>query len=237
MAQHVAGVDAHLVAEPASDVGADDADLVLGETRHQGVERPVGVGRLRRRPDRELSRDLVHIGDRPACLHRRRVDPRVQHVLGDHDLGLGEHGVGRCLVAGLPVEDVVVRLALDVVADHRRVGLERACGVDERRERLVLDLDELEGVARRVAVLGHDEGDFLALEPDLVGGENREHVMRERRDPSQPERLERLAGDDGLDLRMSLRSRCVDARRSGRAGSGLRRTAPCSMPGSCRSST
>ncbi len=73
-------------------------------------------------------------------------------------------------VAGLPVVDLVVRAPLEVVADDRGVGVEGVLGVDHRRERLVLDLDQLQGVARRVLVLGHHVCHFLALEADLVGG-------------------------------------------------------------------
>ena len=56
-------------------------------------------------------------------------------------------------------------------------GVERLAGVDDRVERLVLDVDQLERVAGRVAVLGDDEGDLLALEADLVGGEHGLHVV------------------------------------------------------------
>ena len=88
-AQHVAGVDADLVAEAAADVGRDHPDLVLGEAGDQRVERAVRVRRLRGRPDRQLAGDLVHVGDRcrrspsapgapagRACPARRRPRPR-----------------------------------------------------------------------------------------------------------------------------------------------------------------
>ena len=66
-------------------------------------------GAWRGGPDGELAADLVHVGHRAAGLQRGRVDARVEHVLGDHDVGGGEHRVGRRLVPGRPVEDVVVR--------------------------------------------------------------------------------------------------------------------------------
>ena len=63
-----------------------------------------------------------------------RVDDRV---------GLGERPVGRLLVAGLPSRArEVVALAVLVVADQRRVGIERLAGVDDRGQRLVLDVDQ-----------------------------------------------------------------------------------------------
>ncbi len=60
----VAGVDRHLVAEAAADVGRDDPDLVLGQARDDGVERAVRVRRLGGRPERELAVDAVEVGDR-----------------------------------------------------------------------------------------------------------------------------------------------------------------------------
>ena len=67
------------------------------------------------------------VGDRAARLQRRGVHALERDVLrDDDDVGVGEDRVGLGLVARLPVEDVVVGLALLVVADHRRVGVERA---------------------------------------------------------------------------------------------------------------
>ena len=127
----------------------------------------------------------------------------------------GERGVRRRLVARLPVEDVVVGLALEVVADHRGVGVQRLAGVDDRRQRLVLDVDQLERVARRVPVLGDDEGDLLALVAHLVGGQHGLHVGRQRRHPCQLQAVEHGARDHRLDLRVGLRRRRVDRHDAG----------------------
>ena len=51
------------------------------------------------------------------------------------------------------------------------------------RQRLVLDLDQIGGVGRDVAVVGDDEGDFLVLEQHLAVGEHHLHVAGERRHP------------------------------------------------------
>ena len=139
------------------------------------------------------------------------MDARVHDVLADDDLGVGEHRFGRGGVARLPVEAVVVGLALEIVADHRRVGVEGVTNVDHRIERLVLDVDQLQCVARRVAVLGDDEGDLLVLEADLVGGEDRLHVVGQCRHPGEILRGEVLAGDHGFDLRVCFRGGLVDA--------------------------
>ena len=207
----VAGVDRHLVAEAAADVGRDDPDLVLGQAGDQRVDGAVGVRRLAGRPEGQLAADPLVVGDAAAGLHRRRVDARVDDVLGHHDVGLGEDGLGRVLVAGLPVEAVVVGLALEVGADHRGVGRERRADVDDRRQDVVLDVDQLERVACGVAVLGDDERDLLALEAHPVGGEHGLDVVGQGRHPGQALLGQVGAGDDGLDLGVRLGGADVDA--------------------------
>jgi hypothetical protein len=131
------------------------------------------------------------------------------HVLLDDDVGAREGGRGRGRVAGLPVEDVVA-LVLAVVADDGRAGLQRAARVHDRLERLVLDIDQLERVARGVVVVGNDERDLLALEAHFVGREHGLAVGRHRGHPRHAARLEVAAGDDGVDLRERERGGGVD---------------------------
>ena len=208
---HVSGVDRDLVAEATADVRRDDPDLVLREPGDDRIQGAVGVGRLRRRPQREPAVDAVVVGDGAAGLHRCGVHARVDDVLRDDDLGTGEHRLGRGLVTGLPVKTVVVGLALEVVADHRHGGIKSLADVHDRLEGLVLDLDQLERIAGRVPVLGHDEGHFLALETHLVRGEDRLHVIGQGRHPGQALLRQRRAGDDRLDLGVSLCGTRVDA--------------------------
>ena len=141
------------------------------------------------------------------------------------------------LSARLPVEDVVVGLAFLVVADDGRVGVERVRGVDDRGQRLVVDVDELERVACRVAVLGDDEGDLLALEAHLVGGEDgdacRSTASAIHARPSVSSTAPVMTAftfgcASAAEVSMLLMRACA---------SGLRRTAPCSMPGRTMSST
>ena len=140
---HVARVDRHLVAEAAADVLAADPDHVLGEPGDVRVDRAVRVRRLVAVVDVELAGLRVEVGDDPARLERRRVAARVDDVAADDRVGLGERAVGRLLVAGLPGRArEVVALAGLVVADQRRVGVERLARVDDRRQRLVLDVDQ-----------------------------------------------------------------------------------------------
>ena len=85
--QHVAGVDADLVAEAAADVRGDDLDLVLRDAGDQRVDRAVRVRGLVGRIDQQLAGHRVHAGDRAAGLHRRGMHSGIEHLLGDDDLG------------------------------------------------------------------------------------------------------------------------------------------------------
>jgi hypothetical protein len=204
-------IDRDLAAEAAADVRADDPDHVLGKSRHLGVDRAVGVGGLVAVVDVQLAGVRVEVGDHPARLERGRVAPGVDDVPGDHGVRRGEDPVGGRLVAGLPVRaGQVVALTDLVVADQRGIRVERLAGVDDDRERLVLDVDEGDGVACRVLVEGDDEGDLLMLEADLVAREHGLRVVGDGRHPGEAERLEVLGGDDRRDLGMRERRRGVD---------------------------
>ena len=78
-------------------------------------------------------------------------------------------------------------------------------------QHVVLDVDQLERVPGRVAVLGDDEGDLLALEADPVGGQHGLHVVGQRRHPGEALLGQVGAGDDGLHLGMGLGGADVDA--------------------------
>ena len=175
----------------------------------------MGVRCLGRRPQREPALDALEVSDRSAGLHRCGVHPRVDDVLADDDVGAREYGLGCCFVTRLPVEAVVVGLALQVIANHRRGGVKRMPCVDDRLQDVVLDLDQLEGVASGVPVLGDDERDLLALEAHLVGDQHGLDVVGQRWHPCQPQVLERGAGDDRLDLRVRLGGARVDADEAG----------------------
>lgn len=226
----VAGIDRHLGPEAAADVGRDDPDPVLRDAGEHRVEDAVRVRRLAGAPQCQPLLHPVPVGHRRAGLQGRRVDARERDLLLDDDVGGAEDRLGRDRVAGLPVEAVVVRLARDVVADQRRTGVERVTGVDDRLEDLVVDLDELEGVAGGVPVLGDDERDLLAREADLVGGEHGLPVAGERGHPGDPALGEHRAADHRPDLRVHLggggvevpdpgvRDRCAQDRQVEHAG-------------------
>src|SRR5215208_5385018 len=208
---HVAGIDGHLVTEPAADVGGDYPDLLLREACDYGRERPVGVRRLGGHPERHLLCAHVVVRYGPARLHRRRVDAGVDHLLLYGDVGLLEGALRRLPVPVIPLEDHVVRLLGLVVPDDRGIRIEGPRGLDDDRERLVVDLDQLERVLGRVPIVGYDEGDLLALEAHLVGGEDRLGIARDGGHPGEALLLQVLPRDDGANLRVIQGGGDVDA--------------------------
>ena len=134
----------------------------------------------------------------------------VERVERDHRVRLGERLVGGLLVARLPVVDVVVGLPVLLVADQRCIGRRCLLRGDDDPERLVVHVDQLEGVLGQVRV-GRDHGrDLLALEPHLVGHEHGLRVARHRRHPREVVLRHQLAGDDRDHALERLRPRGVD---------------------------
>ena len=120
-----------------------------------------------------------------------------------HDLvRLGERGVE---IAPL-VDAVPHQVAAGVLVDRRHAVVLRVAGVGDRVERLVLDLDELGRVARRLARLGDDGDDRLA---DVAHLADRERVVLDvragyRRDLEERigERRDLFAGQRPVDARV-----------------------------------
>ena len=207
----VARVDGDLVAEAAADVLAADPDHVLGEPGHVRVHRAVGVRRLVAVVDVELTGLRVEVRDHAAGLERRRVAARVDDVALHDRVGLREGAIGGVLIARLPGgAREVVDLAGLVVADQRRVIVERLAGVHHGRQRLVLHVDQRERIVGGVLVGGDHERHLLALEAHLVARQHGLGVVGDRGHPGQPERLEVLGGDHGGHVGMRQRPRGVD---------------------------
>ena len=71
---------------------------------------------------------------------------------------------------------MVVHAAREVVADHGRARIERAAGIHNRLQLLVVHIDQLQRVPRAVTVVGDQECDLLAVEADLVACQHRLNV-------------------------------------------------------------
>ena len=235
----VARVDRHLVAEAAADVRRDDPDLMLGQPRHDREQRAVGVRRLRGHVDRRLAGRRVHVGDAAAALERRRVAARVEACRARRPdrprRRRGRSPPCRRPPSGRSWFEVWPSLSSRIT---RRVRPRApAAGVVDRRQRLVVDVDQLERVLRDVRGLGDHRRDLLALEAHLVGREHGLGVAGERRHPGE------------VVLRPSARrsppprrpgapaAREVSIERMRACANGLRSSSRWSMPGSLMSST
>ena len=112
-------------------------------------------------PERQLTRRTVVLRDRGARLHRVRDEPLLKNALLDHDaigFGFGERRVD--VASG---DDPMERLvALDVLVQLRSARLRGRLGIGHRRQRLVVDLDQVEGVVSLIGAVGDRDGDDVA---------------------------------------------------------------------------
>ncbi len=92
----------------------------------------------------------------------------LMNVCVDHDLA----AVEQVLLEAARVAEVRDHVGARVLEQQHLVG-QRVVEVDDRRERVVVDVDQLDRVLALVRVLGDDDGDRLADEPDLVGRQQR----------------------------------------------------------------
>ena len=153
-------VDRRLHAEAAADVAGDHAHLHLRHLEH-------GLGELAAERMRALQRGVdgvaavgrIVVAERAARLHGGGGDAVDHEVMLDHVGGLGERRIGLGLVAGGVDERDVV---LAVVEHQRRAGRGGLGGRHHRRQRLVVDLDQLGGVGRLVPGLRHHERHVVA---------------------------------------------------------------------------
>jgi hypothetical protein len=141
----------------------------MQDGRRQLGAQPVRV--LRRAVERVSV--AADVADRAARLDRIGGDAIILQSQRNDVLGLGEGGVGRRLVTKDNGHGAVaVRAALP---DLRCVGLEGILQIDHRRQGLVVDRDELGGLARLRLGLGDDEGDAVTDATRTIGQQHRPH--------------------------------------------------------------
>ncbi len=184
-----------LQTEAAADVADLHPDLVLGDAGDAREREPRLVGVLARHPHVEPLVERLPAGDDTAALHRHRAVAVLHEGLGD-------------LVRGAGLQLLCLRaqrhrhLHGDVarpVRVHQVLGVgDREVPVEDGRERVVVDLDELGGVLGEVAALGDDQHDRVAHEADVGIGE-REHRGHEVVGTLEHRRQHRT-GDLGVEL-------------------------------------
>jgi hypothetical protein len=156
--------------------------------------------------------------DRAARLHAGRGHAVDNEAVLDDVRGLGEGGVGRGLVADQLDEADVVGAA---VPDLRGAGFDRLGGGDNRRQRIVIDLNQFGGVLRLRIGFGDDEGDRIADPAHAVLGQHRIRRREHRRAVAALEAAMRRQfaqarflpvgrGDDGEHAGRGFRRRSID---------------------------
>jgi hypothetical protein len=155
------GVVIDLRSKPAAHIRRDDAKLVFRDPENEcSHQKPDDVRILGGCVEGVLVVRTVVVADGAARLHRVR-DEAVVHQFERRDMRrITDRLVHRGLVLGheLPiVAQIVRRFVVD-----RRSAVERVTHVDDRRQFLDLDLDELRRVARLRQSGRHDDCDRVA---------------------------------------------------------------------------
>ncbi len=193
-------LDAHVLAgaERAADAGERHTHQVLGQPQTCGDLTPVDVQPLRRDEQVDASVGGRHgqsaLGaERRLVLHARlvvAVDPEVR--LHGGDVAVGDVHVPQHVAEGMQAAGPWV---------------ERGFHVDERLDRLVVDLDQGQGVPCLLDGLGRDERHRLALVAHLACGEHR--LVGDLEPVGGPAR-DVACGEDGVDSRRGPRGRHVE---------------------------
>ena len=175
--QHFLGRHLQLRAETAAHVRRDHPEVLLGDagTRASIPAARAGSG----------WRTTACTHRRPAADHRARFhgagdQPLLAVVALDHHRHVARTR-RRCRRCRTPTRSSCCRPRAPWA--RPRPG---PSDVQHRRQRLVVDVDRLERVRRRVPVPGHHAGHGLADVADLVDGHRR--VRRDRRCPGSPAR-------------------------------------------------
>jgi hypothetical protein len=156
--QRVLRISLSLGAETAAEIGRDDADLVRRQAERGRQALLDEVGHLGRVPRRQGAGAPVPRRDHAACLDRHPDVALDRERLVHDDVGRGERGID--VADGVTEADGDVRAPFGM---HERAGgRRRRAHVDDRGQRLPVDVDALHGVFGAGATARHDHRDDLA---------------------------------------------------------------------------
>jgi hypothetical protein len=150
-------------AERAADAREVDADLLRAEVETRRDLVAIDVQPLGRHMDVDAALAVWHGEARLRPEERLVLDPDLVHAVRD-DLAFGlrvavpDHEMPDDVRAGIVQVPVAHRGAVGM----ERLLLERPLHVDDRLERLVLDLDRRQRPPRLLGMVGGDDGDRLA---------------------------------------------------------------------------
>ena len=206
------GIDMHLDAVAAADVGADHAHVALGQAHVLGEHALHHVRRLGSVIDGKLARAAIVVGeDRPRLQRCARVARRVERRL-DHLVG----GSESLLHLAALVDALKTKIVTQVRMDDRCVRCQGSLHLDRRGQCLVADIDLGQRVLGGGARLGNYSGDRLAGPGGALQRQRqlrgRFHAleMRQHRDPGVAMLGEVLAGEHAQHARHCERFRGVD---------------------------
>ena len=120
---------------------------------------------LRRVPERQLTARVVVLREGGARFHGVRDEPLLDDPVADDDLGVRERLVDVAAPGDVPVERLIAR---NVGVQLRRVVPGGRFWIGYRRQRLVVDLDQVERVVGLIPILGDDRRDDVAGVADDV---------------------------------------------------------------------
>ena len=211
--EDVLGIELAPGAEAAAHVHLGEAQRAGRDSEDRREDGAVDVDALGRADEVELA--AARVGrhrDEPARLEGGRRLPRVAEALADDEVRTGQRRAG--VADPHPDRRDVVRVRPGKEA--RRVGRERDGDGRARRERRVVDVDQLERVRGEVAVVGHDERHGLADVADDVARDRGLQVAGRALGRGHPvgddgARRHVRGGEDGAHPRQPERARGVHA--------------------------
>jgi hypothetical protein len=192
------------VAEAAADEGLDDADRGAVQPQRLRQRQVQVVGHLGHRVHGQRLALRVPLRQRRVELHLAVRDLGAVVFALEHQVGGGE--------AGLDVAEVVLDPALDVarlvVVQQRGAFGARGVGVEERRQRIEVDLDRAQRGLGGVDVVGRDREQRLAAVAHAIARQ-RPFVLRDRDHAVGGGEVP--AGDHGAHAGQRQRARRIDA--------------------------
>ena len=212
-AERLLRIDVQLRAKAAADLRRDNPQLVLGHADHGRQERPQQVRDLRRRPQRERPFAGMVRGHHGPRLDRHGRETLVVQAVLDHAVRPPEGIVDVAAAQDrLREGDVGTQLRMR----ERRAFPGRCLRVGHDRQRIVVDVDGVDGVACDVRIGGNRDGHRVAREIDPVVGEHgvrrRLEIRNRRRTGHEPARVVDVgAGEHGDDSGNRLRGAGIDA--------------------------
>jgi hypothetical protein len=166
------------------------------------------VRRLRGCPEGEFTGRRLVACDSAAGFHRGRNEALVNDLLAHHHFGSSDGCIGFRLIARLPLHHDIVRR---IFVELRRTRLGGFLCIDHDRQRFVLHLDQVTGVACDVAIFGDHQRHRITREMHLADRQNAgsvDIILHPTRLPGARQRIQIehvFASKHGNDARMSFR--------------------------------